>query len=104
MDEHGRRRSAMPSSLPLRATCGLLVAMLGACDSGPGETHDPTDAGADSGPDAGPDAGPLDPPHCSFETPPTHAAGGPIEAAQVRAGVASRVLPMPIGAPLGGYG
>src|SRR5262245_1993086 len=102
----GGGESAMPSSLPLRATCGLLVALLGACDSGPGETHEPTDAGADADADAdsGADAGSPDPPHCSFETPPTHAAGGPIEPAQVRAGVASRVLPMPIGAPLGGYG
>lgn len=94
----------MRTSLPLRATCGLLVAMLGACDAGPGETQDPKDAGADSGPDSGADAGAEDPPHCAFETPPGHEAGGPIEAAQIRAGVASRVLPMPIGAPLGGYG
>lgn len=94
----------MRSSLSLRAACGLLAAMLGGCDSGPGETHEPADAGADSGEDAGADAGPLDPAHCAFETPPAHETSGPIKTSAVRAGLGSRVLPMPIGAPLGGYG
>jgi neutral ceramidase len=93
----------MRLSLLARAACATLAASLVGCDSGSG-VQNPADAGADSGSDAGPDAGALDPPHCPFETPPAHSSGGAVEAAEVRAGLGSRVLPMPIGAPLGGYG
>lgn len=77
----------------------LLAASLGACAPPVAETQPPKDAGTDV-----PETPPLDPAHCVFETPPAQAGGGPIEAGAVRAGFGARVLPMPIGAPLGGYG
>lgn len=45
-----------------------------------------------------------DPPFCSFERPPSHAEKPAPAPAVIRAAYAERVLDMPIGAPLGGYG
>jgi neutral ceramidase len=45
-----------------------------------------------------------DPAHCRFEPAPARDEGPAAAASPVKAGLGSRVLPMPIGAPLGGYG
>jgi neutral ceramidase len=101
-----RARRARPLFLASSSSlAALAVALAGAC--GQGTTHAPDhDAGAyDAGvEDAGADAPPLDPPSCQFETPPKHPTGGVIPSAPIRVGLGSAVLPMPIGAPLGGYG
>lgn len=78
----------------------IAVSTLAACGPDAPETTPPdggtttTDTGAPG----------LDPEHCIFEKPPASAPGEPSAVGPVRAGFASRVLPMPIGAPLGGYG
>lgn len=78
-----------------------LSASLLACAPAP----DPTPGGGGAGGgDTGGAPAALDPPHCTFEAPPSRPAGAPVEPGPVRAGLGSRVLPMPIGAPLGGYG
>lgn len=46
----------------------------------------------------------LDPPHCSFETPPTHATKEEAAVGTVMAGIGEARLDLPIGTPLGGYG
>ncbi|EYF03760.1 hypothetical protein [Chondromyces apiculatus] len=54
-------------------------------------------------PEIPPDPPGRDPAHCTFETPPTREALPANTPAPVRAGMGSVILPMPIGAPLGGY-
>lgn len=46
---------------------------------------------------------PRDPTHCAYESPPSRAALPPLAPTKIRAGVASEVIPLPIGAPIGGY-
>lgn len=50
-----------------------------------------------------PETPPRDPAHCSFEEPPARDELPAAPAAQVSAGLGVAVLPVPIGAPLGGY-
>jgi neutral ceramidase len=76
-----------------RALAGTaLAAVIGACSSS--SDRDPSP----------PPAPPRDPAHCSFEEPPARAPRPAAAPSAVRAGLGAAVLPVPIGAPLGGYG
>ncbi|UQA62972.1 neutral/alkaline non-lysosomal ceramidase N-terminal domain-containing protein [Polyangium aurulentum] len=73
---------------------GMLAAVVGACSSdGEGTTGNTTP------PDPGPDL--LA--HCKFEDAPERAAKAPNAPTEILAGYGEAVLPIPIGAPLGGY-
>ena len=79
-----------------RAVALTMVVTLAACSSdappAPAPGPDPYVYGVEA-----------DPSHCVFETPPVRAPAGPSAPAEIRAGIASIALPMPIGTPLGGY-
>ncbi len=82
-----------PFPHPFWRAAALTTVGLAACSSdAPQPPPDPYTYGVEA-----------DPAHCVFETPPVRAAAGPSSPAEIRAGIASTVLPMPIGTPLGGY-
>lgn len=80
------------TTLAHRALAGTaLAAVIGACSSS--SDRDPSP----------PPSPPRDPAHCSFEEPPARAPKPAAAPSAVRAGLGAAVLPVPIGAPLGGY-
>lgn len=90
MSLHGRRAARCEGRIA-RLGVALTAALLAACSSETSQSPQPP-------------PGPTDPAHCAFEAPPARAEGPAAAPGPILAGVGSAVFPMPIGAPLGGYG